>query len=400
MNSHIAPKPAQETVDTCPLNMGFLIKDSLGRSPYWIAAYTTADGRQLRKSTKCRGKHQARAVLQGLEAAELLGATTSATEDQIRALMHDMIARVTGRKTIDPTIADHIATWLKAEEKTIESSSLKRYRQVLRDFESFLGARKHARLEALSKDVFLAYRERLQREGHSPRNVNQVFKILRRPFKVAFDEGLIRHNPIGAVKRLRSQSAEKGTFTREQISQLLAAAPDAEWRAFIALGFYTGGRLTDLSRLTWNAIDSKLNTINFRQKKTGTDVLIPIHPELGRYLSQLPRGIGKAPVLAHLSTKSGTGKSGLSMAFKRIMARAGIDAGVARERVGAAGRSVSKLSFHALRHSFTSELARAGVPSEIRQLLTGHSDATSHKIYTHLEIDTLTRAVTALPALP
>jgi integrase len=380
--------------------MGFLIKDALGRSPYWIAVFTTSEGRQLRKSTKCRDKRQARIVLQSLEAAELLGATSSATEDQIRALMRETIHRVTGCKTTDPTIADHIATWLKAEEETVAQGSLTRYKQVLAAFESFLGARKHARLEALSKDVFLSYRDQLQADGHSPRNINQIFKILRRPFKVAFDEGLINHNPIGAIKRLRSQSAEKGIFTVEQISQLLAAAPDDEWRAFIALGFFTGGRLTDLSRLTWSAVDQKSNTISFRQKKTGGDVVIPIHPELGKYLSKLPRGIGKAPLLPHLSRKSGTGKSGLSMAFKRIMTAAGIEAGVARERVGAAGRSVSKLSFHALRHSFTSELARAGVAPEVRQLLTGHADSASHKIYTHLEIDTLTRAVTALPSLP
>jgi integrase len=401
MNSSHAAKPALATVDTCPrINMGFLIKDALGRSPYWIAAYTASDGRQLRKSTKCRDKRQARIVLQSLEAAELLGATSSATEDQIRALMHETIHRVTGRKTIDPTIADHIATWLKSEEETIAPSTLERYRQVLKAFESYLGARKHARLEALSKDVFLAYRDQLQADGHSPRNVNHLFKILRRPFKVAFDEGLIEHNPIGAIKRLRSQSAEKGIFTLTQISQLLAAAPDDEWRALIALGYYTGGRLGDLSRLTWAAIDQKQNTISFRQKKTGGDVLVPIHPELGHYLSKLPRGIGKAPLLRRLSTKSGSGKSGLSMAFKRVMTAAGIEAGVARQRVGAAGRSVSKLSFHALRHSFTSELARAGVAPEVRQLLTGHSDASSHKNYTHLELDTLTRAVTALPALP
>jgi integrase len=128
--------------------------------------------------------------------------------------------------------------------------------------------------------------------------------------------------------------------------------------------------------------------------------LIPIHPELGRYLGALPRGIGKALLFPQLAARSGTGKSGLSRTFKFIMTKAGIDSGVARERIGTAGRTTSKLSFHALRHSFTSELARAGVAPEVRQLLTGHSGPASHKTYTHLELDTLTRAVAALPALP
>jgi integrase len=383
--------------------MGYLVKDALGRSPYWIAAYKLADGRQRRKSTKCTDKRQARIVLHGFEEAELIGGAGSQAgpvEQQLRNAFDDVLFRFTGRKPYRPTIHDHIADWLKAEEKTIEGSSLKRYRQVLAAFESFLGLRARDSLEALSKDVFLAYRDRLQADGHSARGINQTFKILRRPFKVAFDEGLIAYNPIGAIKRLKSVGAEKGIFTPEQIVRLLKAAPSDEWRALIALGYYTGGRLMDLARLTWGAVDRTQNTIGFKQKKTGGDVVVPIHPELGRYLDKLSRGIGKAQILPSLSGKSGTGKSGLSLAFKRIMATAGIEAGVARKRVGAAGRNVSKLSFHALRHSFTSELARAGVAPEVRQLLTGHSDLSSHKAYTHLELDTLTRAVTSLPCLP
>jgi integrase len=379
--------------------MGYLVKDALGRSKYWQAVFFR-NGRKIRKTTKCTDKRAARLVLQGFEAAELLAATPDVTEEQIRAVMRETIFRVTGRKVHDPTIREHIAAWLESEEETIEATSVKRYRQVLEHFESFLGARKNARLEALSKEVFLEYRDKLQKSGHSPRNINQIFKILRRPFRVAFDEGLIRHNPIGAIKRLRSQGAEKGIFTPEQIKQLLDVAPDDEWRVLIALGYFTGGRLMDLARLTWAAIDRSQQTITFRQQKTGGVVLVPIHAELTRYLDKLPRGIGKAPLLPQLSTKAGTGKSGLSNTFRKIMTKAGIEAGVARERVGAAGRNVSKLSYHSLRHSFTSELARAGIAPEIRQLLTGHSDLSSHKTYTHLELDSLSKAVSALPALP
>lgn len=34
--------------------MASLSKDSDGRSPYWYCCYTTADGRQLKKSSKIR----------------------------------------------------------------------------------------------------------------------------------------------------------------------------------------------------------------------------------------------------------------------------------------------------------------------------------------------------------
>jgi len=232
---------------------------------------------------------------------------------------------ITGRKVIGPTIRQHIANWLEAEQGTIESCSVKRYRQVLGHFESFLGARVNAPLEALSKEVFLEYREHLQKSGHSPRNINQIFNILARPFRVAADERLIQHNPIGAIKRLRSVSAEKGIFTGKQINKLLTAAPDDEWRALIALGYYTGSRPMDLARLTWAAVDREKQAITFQQKKTGGVVVIPIHPELARYLDTLKPGIGRAPMLPKLSIESGTGKSGLSNSFRKIMDVAGIE---------------------------------------------------------------------------
>jgi integrase len=82
------------------------------------------------------------------------------------------------------------------------------------------------------------------------------------------------------------------------------------------------------------------------------------------------------------------------------MDRAGIDAGIARAKNGAAGRNVSLLSFHSLRHSFTSALAAAGVPAEVRQKLTGHADAKSHAVYTHHEFETIRQALSAVARLP
>jgi hypothetical protein len=50
------------------------------------------------------------------------------------------------------------------------------------------------------------------------------------------------------------------------------------------------------------------------------------------------------------------------MAFRGIMERAGIAAGVAREaEEGGVGRSMSARSFHSLRHGFVTALAHANV---------------------------------------
>ena len=70
------------------------------------------------------------------------------------------------------------------------------------------------------------------------------------------------------------------------------------------------------------------------------------------FLLELPRSDdAKEPVFPKLFDKPGTGKSGLSMSFKRLMQRAGIDDGVARkhythlelETVRRAVESISRL---------------------------------------------------------
>jgi len=88
------------------------------------------------------------------------------------------------------------------------------------------------------------------------------------------------------------------------------------------------------------------------------------------------------------------------MAFKRIMEKAGVEAGVARVSSGSKGRSFSLRSFHSLRHSFVSALANSGVSIELRRRLTGHASDEMHSIYTHHEIETIRQAVSAIPRLP
>jgi integrase len=101
--------------------------------------------------------------------------------------------------------------------------------------------------------------------------------------------------------------------------------------------------LSDLARLKWSNVDLTEESITFIQRKVEgktpkARVKIPIHPVLEEYLLSRPiRALPSAPVFPELHDKPGAGKSGLSMAFKRIMDKAGIAAGVIRERGGTAG---------------------------------------------------------------
>ena len=88
---------------------------------------------------------------------------------------------------------------------------------------------------------------------------------------------------------------------------------------------------------------------------------------------------------------------GLSAQFRNLVEKAGITGRVVTRE--GKGRATNSKTFHALRHSFISALANAGVASEIRQKLAGHADPKVHANYTHHELQTLRGAIEKLPRL-
>jgi integrase len=297
--------------------------------------------------------------------AAIRAATGILDQARIREIVLETVERVTGKPTESPTVSEWLERWIRAEKDAVAPGTLTRYEQIVRDFLKSIGARAHAPLETLSTDTILEFKERWLSGGRSPRTVNQTIKILKRPFKIALEQGFIDRNPVTPVRPIRTRNAKKGVFNPEQIQQLLEKA-QGDWKGLILSGYFTGARLLDLAKLTWGDIDLSRRTITFVQRKTGSSVQIPIHQDLYNYFLELPRSNDqKVPVFPELFDKPGPGKSGLSMAFKRLMGRAGIDDGLARKKDGKLGRNVSRLSFHSLRHTFNSAMANADVPPEI-----------------------------------
>ena len=78
------------------------------------------------------------------------------------------------------------------------------------------------------------------------------------------------------------------------------------------------------------------------------------------------------------------------------MRDADLDAGNVKK---AGVRQLSRRSFHALRHSFNSAMANAGVSQEVRMKLTGHKTESVNRGYTHHELEPLRAAVQKIPSL-
>jgi integrase len=300
------------------------------------------------------------------------------------------------------TAREHLDEWVESKKNETELRTYWKYRQIVDEFLTHVGVQADRLLREITPVDIRTWRDALKRKGLAAPTVNDAIKTLRMPFKAAHDAGYIDINPCtkNSVRPVKDEARNvaKDVFTPEQLAALIDAAPSENWKGAILCGFYTGLRLRDIADLQWSAVELEKRIITVTTRKTGKTIIVPIHPAFAAWLEKQTRGIGKAPVFPMLVGKSGGGKSGLSMAFKCIMERAGIKGRMLREASGA-GRSQSSLSFHSLRHSFNSAMANAGVAPEIRQKLTGHSSVDMNKIYTHHDLEPLRVAVATIPSL-
>jgi integrase len=374
--------------------MGFIFKDSKGRSPYFYLGYRLANGRWRKVSAKTSDKAAARLMLHGLETAEALAGRGTATEEQIRKVMAETIERVTGRKAYDPSIAEFVDQWLARQRGTIAEKTFSRYEQVLHDFKETLGPKVADPLRRISREVFTAHRDRLLAEGCAPVTANHAFKTLADVFGDALKDRLIESN-FAQLKNLKADKPGRVGFTREQVQTLLEASSGDVFGWVLILSL-TGQRMGDVARLSWRQVDLQQGVIRFHQKKGDKPLLMPIHPQVMDFLLSRAGDDADAPVLPTLTNKRGPA---LSKLFTKLMDAARIDSPVVRERTGARGRTTRELSCHSLRHFFNNQLANGDVSQELRQKLTGHTTKAMNDVYTSLELTTLRRAVGSVPAL-
>lgn len=254
-------------------------------------------------------------------------------------------------------------------------------------------------LLALTAEDLRRWRDGLRAEGRSASTCNDALKTARTALNAARRKGILLANVAEAVDMLTEAETVRATFAPEDVRRLIEAA-EGDWAGVILLAWHTGASLRDACNLRWGQVDLEAATLAYSRTKTGRGIAMPLHPELLQWFMDRPApDDGEARVFPSLAGKSTAGKSGLSMAFGRIMEKAGI-AGEESKAEGAAGRNRRALSFHSLRHSFVSRLANAGVSVELRQELAGHASAEMNLSYTHRELAPLRAAIELLPSLP
>lgn len=370
-------------------------------SPFWYAAWMGADGKGGKKlilrSTKLKDRTKAMALAIEYAEADSKAVAGMLFEAQARKVVNSILERAgTGDAIRSPSIEAHFKEWLQNQEAHKSAGTAARYGKVVREFLAHLGGRASKPLESLAPAEIETFIGKRLNAGLAPGTVNLDGKIIRAVLNRARRQGLITTNPAEAVDLPSAEGVERVIFTAPEVKMLMDAA-EPEWRTLILVGYYTGQRLTDCTKMAWADVDLAAGTWSLRQGKTDAKLLVPLHPALLQHLEGLAGTDTAAEfVMPHMAELGPGGRHGLSEGFKRVARKAGVDTMPVK---GGGKRMICRRSFHALRHSFTSALLNAGVSPELRMKLTGHKSAEVHRGYSHAELATLKSAVAKLPSV-
>ena len=164
-----------------------------------------------------------------------------------------------------------------------------------------------------------------------------------------------------------------------ELDRLLAVAPT--WvQPIIIVAYDSGMRRGEIAQLRWSQIDLKANVMKLTSADTKTDepCLVPLTDRLTQLLSATPR---------HLSgyvfvTRNGKpyDPSKISTAFKKACARA----------------HLANVVFHDLRHSFCTNMRRAGVDTLTTMAISGHKSIEVFMRYNTIAPQDLQKAIRQL----
>lgn len=305
--------------------------------------------------------------------------------------------RVAGLEPLTAPVSPHFQDWAEVYADFLEKRQRVRdvasIEHVLRVVLRFWGRRPDRPLEKHEAGPYHDYRlsdpitdpslitkfeDWMLKRGSAPATRNRYRTALSRLYAVAMlpEFRLVTNvamNPFRAVLRDR----ERGRTVTLSVEQLRAVLRHSAPHLRLAIAIAALApklRLGSILRLKWTDVDLDTRTILVAEHKTvgrtGRPQVTPISAQLAEILADARARRTGPQVVEYRRAPVKTIDTGLKAACKA----AGVVYGQRRDGV----------TFHTIRHSMASTLARLGVAEHLRKNVMGHEAITTTQRYTHL----------------
>lgn len=361
--------------------MSWIQERKQAKGSVWVACYVDADGKKIRKSTGI--PVQGKAGMTARAAKSLAEQTAARMEaaakgDTTLERLHDALdvaAIEAGLKTGKTIRALLTGYTYGGKEQYLQQSA-----KAVQRFIDSLGAAADLRADKLSIEQCQAYAdERLK--TCSTRTVKKDIQFLSTPYREAVLDGMLPRNPFVRVKvqapyRVEADSLDREPLTDEDVKIILTKFP-TDYADLARVSLYTfGQRLSDCKNLRWDMFDDDLTTLRLTTGKTGRFMTIPVCPVFKAML-QRRKGNGSEYVIPVLAAHR---RSSVSGTFSDLMKLHGIIK--ASDVVKLPGQSVSRKTFHSIRHTVVSKLRAAFMPGLVLEAVGQTEEVQRHYMHT------------------
>jgi len=314
---------------------------------------------------------------------------------------------VSGQTLPSSTIRDWCKQWLESKSLEAKPRTHERYESSIRHFLQFLGPKADQDLESLSVSDVLGFRDEVAKRL-SVGSTNLELKILRACLYAALRQDLMEKNVAAKVEGLKQRGeGHRRAFALDEVRNVLKQCDEAggEWRGLVLMGLYTGQRLGDVASLTWSQVDLLNGRVSFLTSKTGKRLEMAMAKPLSEYLASLPSSDDPKDFVFPGTARLAENHTGTisTQFYQRILVPAGLVPARPKKHKTISGhgrnakRQTNEISFHSLRHTFTTWLKASGASNAMAQMIVGHDSATVSAHYTHLNAGDTVEPISKLP---
>jgi len=234
------------------------------------------------------------------------------------------------------------------------------------------------------------YQQKRLKEGMATATIDHEIEKPRTMVNKAYANGKISDETVKTFKKVKKLT-KRGSDIRDRILspdefEKLMEHAEGHLKPVVACGYYTGMRSGEIFGLTWDRVDLGARMIKLRAKDTKDREArnVPICDELYQILKALPSRIQKTDSDPHVFQYKGSGMKKADRSLKTACNDAGIKYG----RFEKGG-----FVFHDLRHTFNTNMRKAGIAESVIMKITGHSTREMFDRYNNIDNQDIKNAI-------